>query len=45
MIKEKVGLVVFWLSVIWIITWMIISKGIFGPLAYSLTTEEINQSI
>ena len=43
--KEKVGLVVFWISVIWMIAWVIISKGIFGPLAYSLTTEEINQTI
>ena len=45
MTKKKVGLVVFWLSVIWTITWVIIAKGIFGPLAYSLTTEEINQTI
>ena len=43
--KQKVGLVVFWISVIWMIAWVIISKGIFGPLAYSLTTEEINQTI
>jgi len=43
--KEKIGLVVFWISVIWMIAWVIISKGIFGPLAYSLTTEEINQTI
>ena len=45
MIKQKVGLVVFWIGVIWMIAWVIISKGIFGPLAYSLTTEEINQTI
>jgi hypothetical protein len=45
MTKKKVGLVVFWISVIWIIAWVIIAKGIFGPLAYSLTTEEINQTI
>ncbi len=45
MTKKKVGLVVFWISVIWTIAWVIIAKVIFGPLAYSLTTEEINQTI
>ena len=45
MTKKKVGLVVFWTSVIWIIAWVFITKVIFGPLAYSLTTEEINQTI
>jgi len=45
MTKQKVGLVVFWISVIWMIAWLVIAKGIFGPLAYSLTTEEINQTI
>lgn len=45
MTKQKVGLGVFWISVIWMIAWVIISKGIFGPVAYSLTTEEINQTI
>ena len=43
--KQKVGLVVFWISIIWTIAWLIISKAIFGPLLYSLTTEEINQTI
>jgi len=45
MAKQKVGLAVFWISVIWMIAWLIISKGIFGPLIHSLTTEEINQTI
>jgi len=45
MTKEKIGLIVFWISVIWTIAWLIISKAIFGPLLYSLTTEEINQTI
>jgi hypothetical protein len=45
MTKEKIGLRVFWIGVIWMIVWVVIGKGIFGPLAYSLTTEEINQSI
>ncbi len=45
MTKKRVGLIVFWIGVLWMIAWVIISKGIFGPLAYSLTTEEINQTI
>jgi hypothetical protein len=45
MTKQKVGLVVFWISVLWMISWVVISKGIFGPLLHSLSTEEINQTI
>ena len=45
MTKEKVGLVLFWIAVVWMIAWVIIAKGIFGPLIHSLTTEEINQTI
>ncbi len=45
MTKKRVGLVLFWIGVIWMIAWVIISKAIFGPLVYSLTTEEINQTI
>jgi hypothetical protein len=43
--KQKVGLALFWISVIWMIAWLIISKGLFGPLLHSSTTEEINQTI
>lgn len=45
MTKKKVGLVVFCISVIWMIAWLIISKGLFSPLLHSSTTEEINQTI
>lgn len=45
MTKKNVGLVVFWVSVIWMIIWLIVSKAVFGPLVHSLTTEEINQTI
>jgi len=45
MTKKKVGLVVFWIGVLWMIAWVMIGKGIFGPIAYALTTEEINQTI
>ena len=43
--KQKVGLVVFWTSVIWMIAWIVIPKVMFGPLLDTLTTEEINQTI
>ena len=43
--KQKVGLVVFWISVIWMIAWIVIPKVIFGPLLDTLTTDEINQTI
>jgi hypothetical protein len=45
MAKEKVGLVLFWIGVIWMFAWVFIGRGIFGPLLHSLTTEEINQTI
>jgi hypothetical protein len=45
MTKQKVGLVVFWISVIWMIVWVYIGSGIFGPILHSSTTEEINQTI
>ncbi len=45
MTKQKVGLAVFWISVSWMIAWVVIAKGVFGPLTHSLTTEEINQTI
>jgi hypothetical protein len=45
MTKKKVGLIVFCISVIWMIAWVFIGRGIFGPLLHSLTTEEINQTI
>ena len=43
--KRKIGLAVFWVSVIWMIAWIIIPKVMFGPLLDTLTTEEINQTI
>ena len=45
MTKQKVGLTVFSIGVIWMIAWVIIAQGVFGPLAHSLTTEEINQTV
>jgi len=45
MTKQKVGLVVFWISVIWMIVWVYIGSGIFGPILHSSTTDEINQTI
>lgn len=45
MTKEKVGLLIFWIGVIWITAWVFAGSGIFGPILHSLTTEEINQTI
>jgi hypothetical protein len=45
MTREKVGLVMFWIGVIWMLAWVFIGRGIFGPLLHSLSTEEINQTI
>ena len=45
MTEQKVGLVLFWIGVIWMLAWVFIGRGIFGPLLHSLTTEEINQTI
>ena len=43
--KRKIGLAIFWISVIWMVAWIVIPKVMFGPLLYTLTTEEINQTI
>jgi len=45
MTKQKVGLVTFWISVIWMILWVTMGGAIKMPLMRSLTTEEINQTI
>jgi len=45
MMKQKVGLVVFWISVIWMVAWVVIANVFWAPLLRSLTTEEINQTI
>ncbi len=45
MTKQKVGLAMFWMSVIWMIGWVFIGSGLFGPLLHSATTEEINQTV
>ena len=44
MTKQKIGLVLFWISVIWMILWVVIGT-IKLPLMHSLTMEEINQTI
>ena len=44
MTKQKVGLVLFWIGVVWMIAWVIVGAAIL-PLMHSLTTEEINQTI
>lgn len=44
MTKEKIGLVLSWIGVVWMIAWVV--AGVTRlPLMHSLTTEEINQTI
>ncbi len=43
--KQKVGLVLFWIGVIWMISWVIIATFRLGPLLHSLTMDELNQTI
>ena len=45
MTKKKFGLVVFWISVIWMIVWVAIAYIFWRPLLHSLTTEEIYQTV
>jgi len=42
MTKKKVGLVVFWISIIWTIAWVVAAKIFWSPLLRSLILEEIN---
>ena len=43
--KNRVGLVVFWIAVIWMILWGVGSAPIRVPLLHSLTLDEFNQTI
>jgi hypothetical protein len=45
MTKKKVGLVLFWASVIWAILWGVVVSVSNGPYFHNLTFEELNQSI
>ena len=45
MTKQKVGLVLFWISVICMISWVIVTTISLPPLTHSLTTEQMNQTI
>jgi len=45
MTKQKVGLVIFWIAVIWMILWGVIVPIIRVPLFHSLTMDELNQTI
>jgi len=40
--KQKVGLAVFWTSVIWMIAWVVAAKIFWNPLLRSPIMEEIN---
>ena len=43
--KQKVGLVIFWISVIWLILWGVVKPIVTAPTFHSLTMDELNQTI
>jgi hypothetical protein len=43
--KNRVGLVVFWIAVIWMISWGVLVAPIRVPPLHSLTLDEFNQTI
>jgi hypothetical protein len=45
MTKHKVGLVLFWIGVIWMIAWGVIISLIKAPFLHSLTMAELSQTI
>ena len=45
MTKQKVGLVIFWISIIWAITWGVILSIFNASTMHSLTWDELSQSI
>ena len=45
MIRKKVGLVIFWISVIWAIGWGVVGSIFNSSAMHAFTMEEINQTI
>ncbi len=45
MTKQKVGLVIFWIAVIWMILWGVIVTISKQPALHALTMEELSQTI
>jgi len=45
MIKQKVGLVIFWIGIVYFFGWLVIGWTITGPTFRNLTIEEVNQTI
>ena len=45
MTKQKVGLVLFWIGVIFLFGWLVVGWTIGGPAYRNLTSEEIKQTI
>ena len=45
MTKQKVGLVLFWIAVVWAILWGVIGSFILGPIVRNLTMDEVNQTM
>ena len=45
MTKQKVGLVLFWIAVVWAILWGVIGSFILGPVVRNLTMDEVSQTM
>jgi hypothetical protein len=45
MTKQRVGLLLFWIGIVWTISWEIINDVKVLPLMHTLTTGEFNQTI
>lgn len=43
--KQKIGLAIFWIAIIWAIVWGVIGSITVGPLVRNLTMAELDQTI
>ena len=43
--KQKTGLILFWIGIIWTVAWEIVAVVKILPLMHSLSTDEFNQTI
>jgi hypothetical protein len=43
--KQKVGIVIFWIAVIWAVLWAVISWGFVTPAFKNLSMKDLNQTI
>ncbi|UCG67216.1 MAG: hypothetical protein JSW12_09620 [Deltaproteobacteria bacterium] len=45
MTKQKIGLALFWIAVVWAISWGVIGSVFVGSAFRNLTMEELNQTV